>query len=107
MEIVVAKLKKRAAKSPITPCEPVSDTTQKRERTHLARNCGKMVNAIFRFTQTHQIPPSLKRRLENCAADLWDMEMEEDAKTGALQQAFGKMAAKARREDKQGKTIPI
>ena len=121
MGIAVAKLKQTRAetrtarapvlarKSPATAAaKPAPETELSANgRTKRAEDCGKMVEAIFRFTKTHKISPSLKRRLENCAADLWDVEMEEDAKTGALDRAFGGMAKRALQAHKEGKTISL
>ena len=122
MGIAVAKLKQtRAERAPVlsrkspasAPPAAKTKSAAKTElsasgRTKLAENYGKMVNAIFHFTKTHKISPSLKRRLENCAADLWDLEMEEDAKNGAMERsAFGKMARRALQNHKEGKTISL
>ena len=77
-------------------------------RTKLANSCGRAVNAIFHLTQNHQLPPSLKRRLENCASDLWDLEIGEDVKSGAYAKSeFGKMARRAHQAHKEGKTVPL
>ena len=74
-------------------------------RTQLANDCGKVVNAIFRFTKKHKLSPSLKRRLENCANDLWDIEWEDDVKSGAYERSeFGKMCRRASQDHKEGKT---
>ena len=74
-------------------------------RTQLANDCGKVVNAIFRFTEKHKLSPSLKRRLKNCANDLWDIEMEEDVKSGAYERSeFGRMGRRASQNHKEGKS---
>ena len=74
-------------------------------RTQLAKDCGKVVNAIFGFTEKHKLSPSLKRRLENCANDLWDIEWEEDVKSGAYERSeFGKLGRRAAQDHKEGKT---
>ena len=74
-----------------------------------ARSPREEILAIDKFLAAHKaaLPPKILRRLENYRADLWDKQIEEDAKSGALERAFGKMAAKAIRDDEQGKTIPL
>ena len=71
-----------------------------------ARAPHEEIAAIDKFLAAHKtaLPPKILRRLENYRADLWDKQIEEDAKSGELERAFGKMATKARREHKQGKT---
>ena len=77
-------------------------------RTKLANDCGKVVNAIFGFTEKHKLSPSLKRRLENCANDLWDIEWEEDVKSGAYERSeFGKMSRRASQDHKEGKIYSL
>ena len=74
-------------------------------RTQLARDCGKVVNAIFGFTEKHKLSPSLERRLKNCANDLWDIEWEDDVKSGAYERSeFGKMGRRASQNHKEGKS---
>ncbi len=69
----------------------------------------EQILAIDKFMAEHKnaLPPKTVRRLENYRSDLWDLQIEEDAESGALERAFGKMAAKAIREDEQGKTTPL
>ena len=77
-------------------------------RTKLANDCGKVVNAIFRFTEKHKLSPSLERRLKNCANDLWDIEWEEDVKSGAYERSeFGKLGRRAAQDHKEGKTYSL
>ena len=77
-------------------------------RTQLAKDCGKVVNAIFSFTEKHKLSPSLKRRLKNCANDLWDIEWEEDVKSGAYERSeFGKMGRRASQDHKEGKIYSL
>ena len=77
-------------------------------RTRLARDCGKVVNAIFGFTEKHKLSPSLERRLKNCANDLWDIEWEEDVKSGAYERSeFGKMSRRASQDHKEGKIYSL
>ena len=122
MGIAVAKLKQtraetRTARAPVlprkSPAAARAPLAAKPElaangRTRLANDCGKLANEIFRFTDKHKLPPSLRRRLRNCAADLWDVEMDEDAQSGALDKsAFGEMARRASRDHKEGKTFSL
>ncbi len=46
-------------------------------------------------------------RLEELRADLWDAQMEEDAKSGALERAFGAMSQTAAEEDARGESAPL
>ena len=77
-------------------------------RTPLAESYGRMVRTILRFTKKHEIPPSLKRRLETCAGEIWDLEIEEDGKHADwTDNELVKMGERALQAHKEGKTVPL
>ncbi|MGI9298436.1 MAG: hypothetical protein ACR2QC_11160 [Gammaproteobacteria bacterium] len=101
------KTPKEAAESAQLPESYTDRVRRGGGRTRLAEDAGKLFEAIRRFAEKHKLSRSLQRRLDNCTDALWDLEMEEDAKSGALDRAFGEMAERARRDYKAGSTLSL
>lgn len=54
---------------------------------------GEMIRLIDDLLAKGGMPPQAAARLEELRADVWDAQIAEDAKSGALQKAFAAKAA--------------
>ena len=81
----------------------------KERAARMSRALSRDIRAIEKYLAAHKGELSRRQihRLQVLKNDLWDRQMEEDAKSGALEKAFGPMAAQARRDRKAGKCIPV
>ena len=66
---------------------------------------GKLIRLIDALADAAK--PSDIARLEELRASLWDAQIEEDAKSGALQNKFGAMAQEAAAQDSRGASTPL
>ena len=98
---VRVKSAKTAAKSEELPESYTDKVRRGGGRTKLAEDAGVLFERILDFAEKHELPRGLKRRLDNCTDALWDLEMEEDAKSGALERGYGTIARSS------GKSIPL
>ena len=67
---------------------------------------GKLISLIDDALANAPAPSDVVR-LEELRAGLWDAQMEEDAKSGALESQFGAMAKQAAAQDARGKSTPL
>lgn len=67
---------------------------------------GKLIKLIDDALAGSPAPADVAR-LEELRAGLWDAQMEEDAKSGAMTNKFDAMAQQAAAEDARGKSTPL
>ena len=52
--------------------------------TKFSKDCGAALSQIYHLLKNHEIKNPLKDKLRDCADDLWDLQIEDDAKSGNL-----------------------
>ena len=105
--MVAQSLLSRAAALPILQAGIRSAGLQQKPTMLAPRDIiGKLIRLID-SALADAAKPSDIARLEELRASLWDAQIEEDAKSGALQNKFGAMAQEAAAQDSRGASTPL